>query len=80
MLLTATMVPLLMSTGATLAWNIADITMGMMALCNMTGIILLGKYAIRLLHDYKAQLKQGIASPTFNKEILPDIKDKLECW
>ena len=63
-----------------LAWNIADITMGMMALCNMTGIILLGKYAIRLLQDYKAQLKQGIASPTFNKAILPDIKDKLECW
>jgi AGCS family alanine or glycine:cation symporter len=63
-----------------LAWNLADITMGMMALCNMTGIILLGKYAIRLLHDYKAQLKQGVASPTFNKEILPEIKDQLECW
>ena len=63
-----------------LAWNIADITMGMMALCNMTGIILLGKYAIRLLHDYRSQLKQGITSPSFNKEILPEIKDQLECW
>ena len=63
-----------------LAWNIADITMGMMALCNMTGIVLLGKYAIRLLQDYRSQLKSGIDSPTFNKEILPEIKDQLECW
>lgn len=63
-----------------LAWNIADITMGMMALCNMTGIILLGKYAVRLLNDYRSQLKSGIKDPSFNKEILPEIKDQLECW
>ena len=63
-----------------LAWNIADITMGMMALCNMTGIILLGKYAVRLLNDYRSQLKSGIKDPLFNKEILPEIKDQLECW
>lgn len=62
-----------------LAWNIADITMGMMALCNMTGIVLLGKYAIRLLKDYQSQLKEG-KDPVFNKEIVPEIKDQLECW
>ncbi|MBR5856803.1 MAG: alanine:cation symporter family protein [Bacteroidales bacterium] len=62
-----------------LAWNIADITMGMMALCNMTGIVLLGKYAIRLLDDYKSQLKAG-KDPVFNKDILPEIKERLECW
>ncbi len=63
-----------------LAWNIADITMGLMALCNMLGIVLLGKYAIRLLNDYRNQLKQGIKDPQFNKEIVPEIKDQLECW
>ena len=63
-----------------LAWNIADITMGMMALCNLTGILLLGKYAIRLLKDYRSQLKNGVESPTFNKDIVPEIKDQLECW
>ena len=62
-----------------LAWNIADITMGMMALCNMTGIVLLGKYAIRLLKDYQNQLKEG-KDPVFNKEIVPEIKNQLECW
>ena len=63
-----------------LAWNIADITMGMMALCNMTGIVLLGKYAIRLLKDYRSQLAKGIKDPVFDKETMPEIKDQLECW
>lgn len=63
-----------------LAWNIADITMGMMALCNMTGIVLLGKYAIRLLKDYRTQLDKGIKDPVFDKETMPEIKDQLECW
>ena len=64
-----------------LAWNISDITMGLMALCNMIGIVLLGKYAFRLLKDYRDQLKRGIKDPVFNKdEIVPEIKDQLECW
>lgn len=64
-----------------LAWNIADITMGMMALCNMLGILLLGKYAIKVLNDYRNQLKQGIKDPVFDKnKVVPEIKDQLECW
>ena len=64
-----------------LAWNIADITMGMMALCNMLGIVLLGKYAIKLLNDYRNQLKQGIKDPVFDKnKVVPEIQDELECW
>ncbi len=64
-----------------LAWNISDITMGLMALCNLAGILLLGKYAFRLLDDYRSQLKQGVKDPVFDKEkVLPEIKDSLECW
>ncbi|MBE6225714.1 MAG: alanine:cation symporter family protein [Bacteroidales bacterium] len=64
-----------------LAWNISDITMGLMALCNMAGILMLGKYAFRLLADYRSQLKQGIKDPVFDKEkVVPEIKDQLECW
>jgi len=40
---------------------------------------LLGKYAIRLLKDYQNQLKEG-KDPVFNKEIVPEIKNQLECW
>ena len=64
-----------------LAWNISDITMGLMALCNLLGILLLGKYTFRLLKDYTDQLKQGVKDPVFNKDkVVPEIKDKLECW
>lgn len=63
-----------------LAWNMADVFMGLMALCNLTAILLLGKYAFRLLKDYRQQLKAGIKSPVFSKETMPDIKNELECW
>lgn len=62
------------------AWNLADATMGLMALCNLIAILFLGKYAFRLLADYRAQLKAGIKSPVFKKESMPDIQKDLECW
>ncbi len=62
------------------AWNFADITMAFMTICNLIAIILLGKYAFRLLKDYKQQLKQGIKDPHFSKESMPDIKNDLDCW
>lgn len=63
-----------------LAWNLADITMGLMSICNLIAIILLGKYAFRLLDDYRKQKKEGIKSPVFKKESMPDIADDLDCW
>lgn len=62
------------------AWNLADVTMGLMALCNLVAILFLGKYAFRLLTDYRLQLKAGIKSPIFKKESMPDIQKDLECW
>lgn len=62
------------------AWKMADLTMALMALCNLVAIVLLGKYAFRLLDDYKAQLKSGIKMPKFKKESMPDIADDIECW
>ena len=41
-----------------LVWGFADITMALMTLCNLAAIIMLGKYAIRLLKDYQDQ-KRG---------------------
>lgn len=63
-----------------LVWSLADITMALMAVCNLIAIIFLGKYAIRLLSDYRAQKKAGIQSPVFRKETMPDIEKDLECW
>ena len=63
-----------------MAWSLADITMALMAICNLIAILFLGKYAIRLLADYRAQKKAGISSPVFKKERMPDIEKDLECW
>ena len=61
-------------------WNLADITMGLMAICNLIAISFLGKYAFRLLKDYQQQKKAGIKSPVFTKDKMPDIEKDIECW
>lgn len=61
-------------------WSLADITMGLMAICNLIAIAFLGKYAFRLLKDYRAQKEAGIQSPVFTKDKMPDIEKDLECW
>lgn len=63
-----------------LAWSLADITMAFMTICNLVAISLLGKQAFLLLHDYIAQKSSGIKSPVFDKNKLPELKDKAECW
>ncbi len=61
-------------------WNLADLFMGLMTICNLIAIVLLGKYTFRLLEDYREQKRQGITDPTFSKEKMPDIADDLQCW
>jgi AGCS family alanine or glycine:cation symporter len=61
-------------------WNLADLFMGLMTICNLIAIVLLGKYAFRLLEDYRSQKKQGIVDPVFTKDKMPDIADDLQCW
>lgn len=63
-----------------LAWSLADITMGLMALCNLIAISLLGRYAFRLLEDYREQKRAGIKDPVFTKNRLKEVEKDLECW
>lgn len=63
-----------------LAWSLADITMGLMTICNLIAISLLGRQAFLLLNDYITQKRKGIASPRFTKNSIPELKDKAECW
>jgi len=46
-------------------WDIADVTMGFMAIINIPVIFYLGKYAFRALKDYKKQKKEG-KDPVFH--------------
>ncbi|MDE5752233.1 MAG: alanine:cation symporter family protein [Duncaniella sp.] len=62
-----------------LVWGFADITMALMTLCNLAAILLLGKYAFRLLADYTDQRRRGF-DPVYRSGTIPEIADKTECW
>lgn len=62
------------------AWGLADITMGLMTLCNLTAIALLGKYAFRLLDDYRTQKRAGIKEPVFTAGRLKEVEKDMDCW
>lgn len=50
-----------------LVWNLADVTMGFMAIVNIIAIFLLGKVALKVLDNYEKQKKQG-KEPVFCEE------------
>jgi AGCS family alanine or glycine:cation symporter len=60
-------------------WSLADITMSLMAICNLFAIIILGKYAVRCLNDYTAQRRAG-KDPQYSTKTNPDIAPRTPCW
>ena len=50
-----------------LIWNIADVTMGFMAIVNIIAIFLLGKIAFKILDNYMKQKKAG-KNPVFYED------------
>lgn len=63
-----------------LAWSLADVTMGLMTICNLIAIVLLSRQALWLLSDYISKKKRDI-NPTFHKEEMPqDLRHDIECW
>lgn len=64
-----------------LAWSFADVTMGLMTICNLIAIVLLSREVLWLLRDYTAKKRKGISSPTFHKEEMPEeMRHDVECW
>ena len=61
-------------------WSIIDLCMALLTACNLVAIALLGKYAFRLLDDYRSQKRQGIKEPTFRRSQLPGIEQDIACW
>jgi AGCS family alanine or glycine:cation symporter len=54
--------------------------MALLTACNLVAIISLGKYAFRLLDDYRQQKRRGIKEPVFHRGQLPEIEKDLMCW
>lgn len=63
-----------------IVWNLGDLCMALLTACNLIAILVLGKYAFKLLKDYQQQKKNGIKDPTFHRSQLPEIENELECW
>ena len=59
------------------AWSIVDLAMALMTITNLIAVLLLSRYAFRLLQDFREQRKKG-KKPTFNPELFPDMD--LEGW
>lgn len=58
-------------------WSIVDLAMAFMTITNLIAVLLLSRYAFRLLKDFKEQRKQG-KEPVFNPELFPEAD--LEGW
>lgn len=62
-----------------LAWNVADLLMGLMCIINIPTIIILGGQAIKALEDYREQKRQG-KNPVFIGENIGLDESKLQYW
>ena len=63
-----------------IVWNLGDLCMALLTACNLVAIVRLGKYAFKLLEDYRQQKRNGIKEPTFHRSQMPEIEKDLMCW
>ena len=63
-----------------IVWSLGDLCMALPTGCNLIAIIALGRYAFRLLDDYREQKRRGIREPVFHRNQLPEIENDVECW
>lgn len=61
-----------------LVWDIADVSMGIMALMNIVVIAILSPKAIAIINDYIKQRKEG-KNPVFRAKDIPGLEN-TECW
>ncbi len=59
------------------AWSMVDIAMALMTFLNLIAVLLLSRYAFRLLEDYIEQKRQG-KNPVFHRSLFPDAD--IEAW
>ena len=65
-------------------WNFADLSMGLMALVNLTAILIMSPIAHRILRDYERQIKEGKTADQskFNPDDFVKLKDEAnrDAW
>ncbi|RMH83293.1 alanine:cation symporter family protein [Pseudomonas sp. AOB-7] len=58
----------------------ADVTMGLLAICNLVALALLFKVGLRLMRDYDSQIKAGVESPVFDAKQFADLDLDPAVW
>lgn len=58
-------------------WKLADIFMALMALLNLTALLLLSGIAVKVVKDYERQQRMG-KIPVFNPNHFPELRGQLE--
>lgn len=66
--------------GATAVFFFSDPLMGVLALVNLMAIMMLFPTAMRLLRDFRHQLKSGVDRPVLRPENFPDLDIDATAW
>ncbi len=66
--------------GATAVFFFSDPMMGILALVNLLAIMMLFPVAMRLLRDFRRQLKAGVERPVLNPDDFADLDIDREAW
>lgn len=63
-----------------LVWNLGDLFMALVTLCNLIALAFLCKHVFKLLDNYRSQRRRGIKNPVFHRRDMPEIASEIECW
>ncbi|WP_435105071.1 alanine/glycine:cation symporter family protein [Arhodomonas sp. AD133] len=61
-------------------FGFADVTMGLLAVVNLIGLIMLFRPGLRILHDFDAQIRDGAEQPVFDASNFPDMNIDPRSW
>ena len=66
--------------GATAVFFFSDPMMGILALVNLLAILMLFPVGMRVLNDFRHQLKAGIDDPVFDPAKFSDLDIDVSAW
>ena len=66
--------------GATAVFFFSDPIMGVLALVNLMAIMMLFPVALRILNDFRTQLRRGVARPVFEPARFSDLDIDATAW
>lgn len=66
--------------GATSVFAFSDPMMGILAIVNLLALMMLFPIALRIINDFRSQLKSGVATPVFDPKEFPDLNTDHSAW